>query len=186
MRHQAFAHPLAAVAVAKYHEGKPPMSVSPSNARRVGERFSKAKGLLQSAARLIREAAKREPYRVSPKRAHAWIMPAEGFSKLGVPFGIVASYALRSGVSCAIVLKNYKVGHLRPAKDQSKFLAGPQRDAIADGCGMGSESGNKLLVPDGRPQVCLGVRRLWRTLSVRSKPGISNLTFLSEIIGARA
>src|SRR5262249_47736485 len=162
------AHPLAAVAVAKYHEGKPPMSVSPSNARRVGERFSKAKGLLQSAARLIREAAKREPYRVSPKRAHAWIMPAEGFSKLGVAFGIVASYALRSGVSCAIVLKNYKVGHLRPAKDQSKFLAGPQRDAIADGCGMGSESGNKLLVPDGRPQVCLGVRRLWRTLSVRS------------------
>jgi hypothetical protein len=53
------------------------------------------------------------------------------------------------------------------------------------GVGWGSELENKLLVPDGRPQICLDVRCLWRALSVRSKTEISNLTFLSEIIGAR-
>jgi hypothetical protein len=36
-------------------------------------------------------------------------------------------------------------------RPNTAILAGPQRDVIADGCGMGSESGNKLLVPDGRP-----------------------------------
>src|SRR6516165_5692278 len=51
---------------------------------------------------------------------------------------------------------------------------------------MGSESSNELLLPVGRPQVCSGARRFWRALSVRSKTEISNLTFLSEIIGTRA
>ena len=70
------------------------MSVSPPNARRVGEKFGKAKGLLQSAARMVREAARRKPLRVNTKGASARIMAAKSVCKMGVPFGIVAPYAL--------------------------------------------------------------------------------------------
>ena len=75
-----------------------PHVCEPTQCSAGGEKFGKAKGLLQSAARLIREAAKREPYRVSAKRARAWIMPAKVFSKLGVPFGIVVPYARLCGL----------------------------------------------------------------------------------------
>jgi len=51
-------------------------------------------------------------------------------------------------------------GAVRQPQDRSAILAGPQRDVIADRCGWEVSRGNKLLVPDGRPQVCLGVRRL--------------------------
>ena len=65
------------------------MSVSQPNARRVGEKFGKAKGLLQSAARMIREAAGRKRLRVNTKRASARIMAAKSVCKVGVPFGVV-------------------------------------------------------------------------------------------------
>ena len=56
------------------------------------------KAPVHRAARLIREAAQRKPHRMNDERAHAWIMRAKGGYKLGVPFGIVAPYALLCGL----------------------------------------------------------------------------------------